>query len=300
MPELPEVETIRRGLDRALAGRVICDVCISETRLRRKVDARRLKVFTVGQAIEKVDRRAKYLLCRLSNQATLILHLGMSGRILLCDHSLPLEKHDHIQFRLDDGRELRFRDPRRFGLVDAVANDELANHSLFANLGIEPFDPACTAQFLFERSRRLTKPIKNFLMDGTIIVGIGNIYANEALFRTRLHPQAAAGKLKLPDWRKLLKAIHETLELAIAAGGTTLNDFHDSDGAMGYFQQQLLVYGREGEACHVCGKKIKRVVQAGRSTFYCRHCQAKKSALTSTISKVKKLGKGISETRKRR
>jgi formamidopyrimidine-DNA glycosylase len=276
MPELPEVETIRRGLDRALSGRIIRDVCISETRLRRKVDAQRLKLFTVGQTIEKVDRRAKYLLCRLSNQATLILHLGMSGRILLCDNSLPLEKHDHIQFRLDDGRDLRFRDPRRFGLVDAVANDELANHSLFANLGIEPFDPACTPQFLLERSRRLTKPIKNFLMDGTIIVGIGNIYANEALFRARINPQRAAGKLKLQEWKKLLKAVQKTLELAIAAGGTTLNDFHDSDGAMGYFQQQLLVYGREREACHVCGKRIKRIVQAGRSTFYCRQCQAGK------------------------
>jgi formamidopyrimidine-DNA glycosylase len=275
MPELPEVETIRRGLDRALAGRRIREVCIAETRLRRKVNAQRLKTLTAGQAIEKIDRRAKYLLCRLSNEATLILHLGMSGRILLCDEALPLEKHDHIQFRLDDDRELRFRDPRRFGLVDAVANGELQNHPLFANLGIEPFDPGCTPEFLFERSRRLTKPIKNFLMDGSLIVGIGNIYANEALFRARMHPQLPAGKLKLQDWQKLLKSVHQTLELAIAAGGTTLNDFHDSDGAMGYFQQQLLVYSRDGESCSVCGRRIKRIVQAGRSTFYCRHCQAK-------------------------
>lgn len=276
MPELPEVETVRRGLQRALSGRVIREVRIVETRLRRKVDSRRLKTLTTSQRIEEIDRRAKYLLCRLSNQATLILHLGMSGRILLCDEAVPLEKHDHIQFRLDDGRELRFRDPRRFGLVDAVANGDLQEHVLFANLGIEPFDPACTPKFLFERSRRLTKPIKNFLMDGSIIVGVGNIYANEALFRARINPKIAAGKLKLPDWRKLLKSVHKTLELAIAAGGTTLNDFHDSDGAMGYFQQQLMVYGRDGEACHVCGGKIKRIVQAGRSTFYCSHCQAKR------------------------
>jgi len=276
MPELPEVETIRRGLQRALSGRVIREVRIAETRLRRKVDARRLKTLTIGQRIEDVDRRAKYLLCRLSNQATLILHLGMSGRILLCDEAVPLEKHDHIQFCLDDGRELRFRDPRRFGLVDAAANGELQNHPLFANLGIEPFDPSCTPKFLFVRSRRLTKPIKNFLMDGSIIVGVGNIYANEALFRAKINPQIAAGKLQLQEWKKLLKAVHKTLKLAIAAGGTTLNDFHDSDGAMGYFQQQLMVYSRDGEACHVCGGKIKRIVQAGRSTFYCRHCQAKR------------------------
>jgi len=276
MPELPEVETVRRGLQRALSGRVICEVRVAETRLRRKVNAQRLKTLTTGQRIEDIDRRAKYLLCRLSNHATLILHLGMSGRILICDESLPLEKHDHIQFRLDDGRELRFRDPRRFGLVDAVANDELQDHPLFANLGIEPFDPACTPAFLFERSRRLTKPIKNFLMDGSIIVGVGNIYANEALFRAKLNPKIAAGKLKIQEWKKLLKVVHKTLELAIAAGGTTLNDFHDSDGAMGYFQQQLMVYSRDGEACHVCGGKIKRIVQAGRSTFYCSHCQTKR------------------------
>jgi len=275
MPELPEVETIRRGLNRALSGRVIRELRIAETRLRQKVDAQRLKRLSVGRKIESIDRRAKYLLCRLDNDATLIFHLGMSGRLLLCSESLPLEKHDHIQFRLNDGRELRFRDPRRFGLVDAMANGVLDKHPLFANLGIEPFDPACTPEFLFARSRRLSKPIKNFLMDGSIIVGIGNIYANEALFRARLHPELPAGKLKLPDWQKLLKSIHKTLELAIAAGGTTLNDFHDSDGAMGYFQQQLMVYDREGQACYACGKKIKRIVQAGRSTFYCRHCQAK-------------------------
>lgn len=276
MPELPEVETIRRGLNRALSGRVILKVRIAETRLRRKVDAQRLLRLAVGQTIEQTDRRAKYVLCRLANDATLILHLGMSGRLLLCAESLPLEKHDHIQFRLDDGRELRFRDPRRFGLVEAVANGDLPNHPLFENLGIEPFDPACTPAFLFERARRLTKPIKNFLMDGTIIVGVGNIYANEALFRARLHPQMSAGRLKFAQWEKLLTALHETLELAIAAGGTTLNDFHDSDGAMGYFQQQLQVYSREKEACHVCGRKIKRIMQAGRSSFYCAHCQAKR------------------------
>ncbi len=276
MPELPEVETVRRGLQRALSGRVIQEVRIGETRLRRKVDSRQLKMLTTGQRIEEVDRRAKYLLCRLSNQATLILHLGMSGRILICDEAAPLEKHDHIQFRLDDGRELRFRDPRRFGLVDAIENGELKNHPLFVNLGIEPFDPACTPKFLFERSRRLTKPIKNFLMDGSIIVGVGNIYANEALFRAKINPKIAAGNLRLPDWRKLLKSVHKTLELAMAAGGTTLNDFHDSDGAMGYFQQQLMVYSRDGEACRACGGKIKRIVQAGRSTFYCPHCQAKR------------------------
>jgi formamidopyrimidine-DNA glycosylase len=276
MPELPEVETIRAGLHRALRGRVIREVHITETRLRRTVDPQRLKDLTVGQGIASVDRRAKYLLCRLSNQATLVLHLGMSGRILLCDEALPLERHDHIQFRLDDGREVRFRDPRRFGLVDAFENGELQKHPLFANLGIEPFDPACTPEFLFERSRQLTKPIKNFLMDGSIIVGVGNIYANEALFRAKINPKIAAGKLKRPEWRKLLKSVHKTLELAIAAGGTTLNDFHDSDGAMGYFQQQLMVYSRDGEGCYVCGRKIKRLVQAGRSTFYCPHCQAKR------------------------
>lgn len=274
MPELPEVETIRRGLDRTLSGRTIRQVHVAETRLRRKVDARRLRRLSVGQRIVKVDRRAKYLLCRLGNGATVIMHLGMSGRLLLCPETARLEKHDHIQFHLDDGRQLRFRDPRRFGAVEVVGNGPLSDHPLLANLGLEPFDPACTPAFLCQRAQRLTRPIKNFLMDSRVLVGVGNIYANEVLFRAQIYPKRPAGKLKHAHWEKLLGALHETLAQAIAAGGTTISDFHDSDGSMGYFQQQLLVYGRHGEPCFVCGRRIKRLVQAGRGTFYCPHCQA--------------------------
>jgi len=273
MPELPEVETIRRGLERALIGQTIRRVKIREARLRQPVNVSKLKKWINGQQVRSLRRRAKYLLCEMENRAHLVLHLGMSGRLLYCEKKLPLQKHDHIQFVFDNGRELRFCDPRRFGMVDAVPPGKLQSYSHFQNLGPEPLSPEFTAEYLNARAQRLSRPIKNFLMDAAVVVGVGNIYASESLFRAGINPQKPSGQLRREEWKKLAGAIRETLKLAIATGGTTLNDFHDSDGEMGYFQQHLMVYDRTGEPCHVCGAKIKRIVQAGRSSFYCPRCQ---------------------------
>lgn len=275
MPELPEVETVRRGLQRVMIGKTISEIHIHETRLRFPVKPRSLRKWIARQSITAVERRAKYVLCRMSNDAHLVIHLGMSGRLLWCNAARELEKHDHIQFVLEDGDELRFRDPRRFGLVDAIAPGKLEDYVHFRHLGIEPFSAAFTPEVLFEQTRGLTRPIKNYLMDANKIAGVGNIYANEALFRVGIHPEQAAGKLQLRDWQKLVKALRKILETAIASGGTTLNDFYNSDGEMGYFQQHLKVYSREGEPCATCGATIRRIVQLGRSSYFCPKCQSK-------------------------
>jgi formamidopyrimidine-DNA glycosylase len=275
MPELPEVETVRRGLERVVLGKTISEIRVRETRLRFPVKPKILRKWIAAQSIVAVERRAKYVLCRMSNEAHLVIHLGMSGRLLWCHHSLPLEKHDHIQFALDDGDELRFRDPRRFGLVDAIAPGNLDDYVHFRHLGLEPLSAGFTPKILFEQAQGLARPIKNHLMDGNRIVGVGNIYANESLFRAGIHPETPAGRLRLEDWQRLAKAVRYVLRTAIASGGTTLNDFYNSDGEMGYFQQYLKVYSREGEACEDCRATIKRLVQLGRSTYFCPQCQKK-------------------------
>jgi formamidopyrimidine-DNA glycosylase len=277
MPELPEVETIRRGLKRVLIGETIRQIKIHETRMRQPLNARKLRRLVAGQTVRALHRRAKYLLCEMENGAHLVLHLGMSGRLLYCEKSRPLEKHDHVQFIFNNGHELRFCDPRRFGMVDAVPPGKLPDYLHFQSLGIEPLSPELTADYLYARARGLSRPIKNFLMDGTVVVGVGNIYASESLFRAGISPNKPSGKLRREEWERLTQAVRETLKLSIATGGTTLNDFHNSDGEMGYFQQHLMVYGRAGEPCHACGRKIRRLVQAGRSSFYCPQCQKLKS-----------------------
>jgi len=273
MPELPEVETIRRGLERVLIGQNIRQIKVRETRFRQPVNIAKLRKLVSGQQIAALHRRAKYLLCELENRAHLVIHLGMSGRLLYCKKTLPVQKHDHIRFVFNNGHELRFCDPRRFGMVDAVPPGGLQDYLHFQNLGPEPLSPQFTAAYLAARAKRLSRPIKNFLMDGAVVVGVGNIYASEALFRAGLNPKKPSGKLSAPEWGKLVRAIRATLKLAIARGGTTFNDFHNSDGEIGYFQQELMVYDRAGQPCHVCKSKIRRMVQAGRSSFYCPRCQ---------------------------
>lgn len=275
MPELPEVETVRRGLERVIIGKTVSAIHVHETRFRFPLKPKLLRQWIAEQTITAVERRAKYVLCRMSNEAHLVIHLGMSGRLLWCDGALPLEKHDHVQFMLADGDELRFRDPRRFGLVDAIAPGKVDDYIHFRHLGIEPLSGEFTPKTLFEQAQGLARPIKNHLMDANRIVGVGNIYANESLFRAGLHPETPAGKLRLDDWQRLAKAVRYVLKTAIASGGTTLNDFYNSDGEMGYFQQYLKVYSREGEACEACGATIKRIVQLGRSTYFCPKCQKK-------------------------
>ena len=273
MPELPEVETIRRGLERVLVGQTVRQIKVRETRFRRPVNVAKLKKLVSGQQIEALHRRAKYLLCELENRAHLVIHLGMSGRLLYCKKTLPRQKHDHVQFVFTNGHELRFYDPRRFGMVDAVPPGGLPHYFHFQNLGPEPLSPQFTAAYLAARAKKLSRPIKNFLMDGAVVVGVGNIYASESLFRAGINPKKPGGKLNAVEWKNLARAVRATLKRAIAAGGTTFNDFHNSDGEMGYFQQELMVYDRAGEPCHVCGQTIRRLVQAGRSSFYCPRCQ---------------------------
>jgi formamidopyrimidine-DNA glycosylase len=273
MPELPEVETVRRRLLPALAGRRIVGVDVRERRLRSPIDPMALASLVSGRRVEDVSRRAKYLLVHLEGGSCLLIHFGMSGRLALVPASAPLEEHVHVRFGLDDGLELRFRDHRRFGLVEALLESELECDRRLRELGMEPLSRSCTARFLEERSRGLKKPVKNFLMDARHLVGVGNIYASEALFAAGVHPERAAGRLGRERWLRLAKAVKRVLRDAIRQGGTTISDFQDPAGAAGYFQVRLRVYGREGEACGRCGSTIRRKVMAGRSSFYCPRCQ---------------------------
>jgi formamidopyrimidine-DNA glycosylase len=273
MPELPEVETVRRTLEPHLVGRRIVSVLVRDARLRFGIDSARLRDLTEGRRVRALRRRAKYLLLDLESDSILMIHLGMTGRLGVQKPERPRQKHDHVIFALDDGRELRFNDARRFGLVEAFAASEESGHPRLAHLGIEPLAEAGAVKELIAASRGLSKPVKNFLMDGTRLVGVGNIYATEALWRARLKPTRPVGKLSKAEWRVLWRAVRATLTDAIEQGGTTLRDFVNGDGEAGYFAIRLRVYDREGESCRRCGRRIKRIVQAGRSTFYCPGCQ---------------------------
>jgi formamidopyrimidine-DNA glycosylase len=273
MPELPEVETIRRSLEPHLVGRRITAVAVREARLRERVNTAALRRACMDREIVGLGRRAKYLLCHLAGGRTLIIHLGMSGRLVIEPAERPLQPHDHVQFRLDDGRELRFHDPRRFGRVTLGETEHLDRHPLFRHLGPEPLGPGFTGAYLAERARGRRLAVKNFLMDGRIVVGVGNIYACEALYVAAIHPNTAAGRIRPPRWERLAAAVREVLEDSLRAGGTSLNDYVDGNGRAGLYQLRLHVYGREGEPCRRCGAPIRRVLHGARSTFYCPHCQ---------------------------
>lgn len=270
MPELPEVETIRRGLEPALRGRTITQVVLRHTQLRLPL-APELTRILPGQRVIAVERRAKYLLLRL-DQGVLLLHLGMSGYLRLVTAEAVLQNHDHIDLQFDDGIILRFNDARRFGLMLWLGAGA-ADHPLLAGLGPEPWDAAMTGDYLHEVAAGRTSAIKNLIMDQRIVVGVGNIYASEALYRSGIAPQAAAGRISRPRCHRLAEAIRSVLTEAVAAGGTTLRDFRDSQGKPGYFSQQLHVYGRAGEPCHGCGRPISSRRIGGRSSFFCRQCQ---------------------------
>lgn len=273
MPELPEVETVRRSLLAGLVGRRIESVEVRERRLRSRVDAAALGHQVRGRRVVDLSRRGKYLLLHLEGDRRLIVHLGMTGRLLLTPRSAPIERHMHIRFALDNDLELRFHDHRRFGLVEASDALAIAADRRFSGLGVEPLSRACSARHLYERSRGLRRPIKTFLMDARQIAGVGNIYASEALFLAGIRPRRPAGRLSYPAWQKLTMAMKKVLRDAIRQGGTTLKDFQNAHGEAGYFQVYLRVYGRAGEPCSRCGRSIRRLVLAGRSTFYCPRCQ---------------------------
>ena len=271
VPELPEVEVTRRGLMPHLTGRMISAVAVRQPQLRWPVP--RAVRLLAGRKVQAVRRRGKYLLLDCGD-GHLILHLGMSGSLRVLPHGTPAEKHDHFDLVLGD-RLIRLRDPRRFGAV-LWTQAPVDEHPLIANLGIEPLSRALDPARLFALTRLRRTAIKLFLMDGRQVVGVGNIYASESLFRAGIDPRTRAGRLSLERCARLSKAIKETLRSAIRAGGSSLRDYVGADGGRGDAQSRHSVYEREGMACGRCGAKVKRVVQGARSTYYCPGCQKRK------------------------
>jgi formamidopyrimidine-DNA glycosylase len=270
MPELPEVETVKRGLEPLICGHRIVHVECRVPRLRLPLDPR-LDTLVSGQRILGLARRAKYLLFSLEH-GTLLLHLGMSGVLRLVAPKVPLAKHDHVDLELDDGRLLRLNDTRRFGLLLYLQGDPLV-HPLLQHLGPEPLAGDLADDYLYHCSRKRNQAIKTLIMDQKLLVGVGNIYASEALFAAGIDPRRPAVSLKRKEAIRLLQCIQAILAEAIIAGGTTLKDFRQSDGRPGYFSQQLQVYGRKGESCVQCEGEIQQLVLGQRSTFYCGKCQ---------------------------
>ncbi len=270
MPELPEVETTRRGLLAAMEGVRIEHAVVRERRMRQPI-SRALPACVAGLTVRALHRRAKYLLIDCGS-GTLIVHLGMSGRLWLVDSNTPPEKHDHFDLVLANGKTVRLRDPRRFGCVLWVT-DDVMQHKLLASLGPEPLSADFTGAALYNALRKRGSAIKLVIMDSHVVVGVGNIYASEALFRAGISPRIAARRLTRARCDVLAGVIRETLSAAITAGGSSIRDYVGSDGMTGNFQSNFAVYGRDGEPCHACGTTIKCLVQGQRSTFYCSVCQ---------------------------
>ena len=269
MPELPEVETTRRGLAPHLLGRRVIALDIRQPRLRWPIP-RELRTLLPGQRIEAIERRAKYLLVH-TDPGSALLHLGMSASLRVLPLGAPAGAHDHVDWHLDSGHMLRYTDPRRFGCQLWQPRGEV--HPLLAGLGPEPLSDDFAGDLLWLRSRGRKAAVKLFLMDQAIVVGVGNIYASEALFAAGIHPKRAAGSISRARYVRLANEVKRILAHAIARGGTTLRDFIDPDGVPGYFEQELFAYGREGEPCRVCGTPIRASVIGQRSTFHCTRCQ---------------------------
>ncbi len=269
MPELPEVETTRRGIEPLLAGRVVRGLTLRCSGLRRPFDPN-LAGLLSGRRLKAVRRRAKYLLFDFPH-GSLLLHLGMSGSLRVADPGVPAGRHDRADIDFS-GRVLRLTDPRKFGLL-LWGGYEADSHPLLRDLGPEPLSASFDASCLLACCRARRTTIKSLIMDQKVVVGIGNIYASEALFRAGIHPARECFRLSASDCERLVAAIRDVLSRAIEAGGTTLRDFQQADGRPGYFRLELQAYGRGGEPCRVCGRSIERVRLAGRSTYYCPRCQ---------------------------
>lgn len=270
MPELPEVETVRRGLALKMTGRHIVKAELRRQDLRRPFPPMLARTLT-GAKIGRLARRGKYILIELDDNGTLLLHLGMSGRITAGPGDVPHAPHDHVVLTLDDGTVVRFNDARRFGLLDYMRRGEEAAHPLLAGMGPEPLEPGFDGKYLAQRLAGKMTPIKAALLDQKIVAGLGNIYVCEALYRAGVSPRRLAATVSGARAGKLVKAIRATLTDAIEAGGSSLRDYVQADGELGYFQHQWAVYGREGEPCPGCTCKegVRRIVQSGRSTFFC-------------------------------
>ena len=279
MPELPEVETARRGLEPHLVGRTVHDVEVRERRLRYPVPAK-LGEKIKRRRLQNITRRGKYLLFHFAN-GVLIAHLGMSGSLRVVSGRLPPDKHEHLDIVFSGDKCLRYRDVRKFGLFlwseshvkgGHVKGDVMA-HRLLANLGVEPLSPEFDGAYLHKAAQGRQTPVKNLIMNSRVVVGVGNIYASEALFLAKINPARSAGRIGRQRYDVLAGAIGEVLRKAIKKGGTTLRDFVREDGEPGYFSLSLNVYGREGEACVNCARPIKRRTLGQRSSFYCAYCQ---------------------------
>lgn len=272
MPELPEVEVIRRGLAPRMLGRTFQAVAVGDKTLRRQAAPQELHHWIPGRRLLTLRRRGKYLLFRLEGGVTLLMHLGMTGRLLLVPVPSPPLPHVHLTFHLEGGLALLFQDSRRFGQV-LVFPPQAAPPPPLAQVGREPLSTRVTGEWLAAQARGRARAIKNFLLDGKVVAGIGNIYASEILFAAGLHPGTPVSRLSLKDWERVLRETRRILQAAIRQGGTTVNDYLNSRGETGLFQTALLVYGREGEPCRQCGGAVRRLPQGGRSTFFCPLCQ---------------------------
>lgn len=270
MPELPEVETTLRGLAPVMKGREIARVDVLSERLRVPIP-KDFKKKVQGARVKDLTRRGKYMLLHLDNGQSIILHLGMSGRMIV--DAPPFQKrtsgHDHVVLQVKDGPRVIFNDPRRFGILLLSPTKDLESHKSLARMGPEPFDKKFTGAYLVKRFNNKKSPVKVALMDQGVVAGIGNIYAAEALYEAKIHPARAAGSLKAAESAALVKSLRAVLKRAIQWGGSSLKDFRHADGKLGYFQHHFSVYDRAGQKCRKCGATIERIVQGGRSTFFC-------------------------------
>lgn len=282
MPELPEVETVRTGLSPVMEGQVIAKATVNRPDLRWPFPDRMAERLT-GARIDQLRRRSKYILADLDRGETLLIHLGMSGRMTVSgdplgrfvhDHPTP-EKHDHVVFDMASGARVTFNDPRRFGAMDLMATPEADSHPLLSVLGPEPLGNAFNEAYFLAAVKPRRTPIKTALLDQKLVAGLGNIYVCEALFRAGIAPTRRTDRIATPRLAELVPIIRDVLTEAIAAGGSSLKDYRQADGELGYFQHSFDVYGREGAPCRTpgCGATIRRVVQSGRSSFYCPQCQ---------------------------
>ncbi|MEO7101150.1 MAG: bifunctional DNA-formamidopyrimidine glycosylase/DNA-(apurinic or apyrimidinic site) lyase [Luteolibacter sp.] len=271
MPELPEVETTRRGIEPYVTGVRVAEVVVRRHDLRLPVSEDITAI--EGQVIQGAARRSKYLLLPVDDGSTLLIHLGMSGSLRVIDPAEGWKKHDHVGITLENGKQLRFQDPRRFGLILRLTESDPMTHSLLASLGPEPLEKDFTTAHLHGICKKRSAAIKLVIMDSKVVVGVGNIYASEALFRAGIRPQTAADKISKARLGKLVAAIRAVLTDSIVEGGTTLRDFLNSDGEPGYFKQRLFVYGRNDEPCRICETLVQQFVLGQRSTYWCPRCQ---------------------------
>lgn len=273
MPELPEVEVVRQSLEPFVQGQVIREVQIYHSGIFHQLFTEEIFIETVlGHRIEALKRRGKYLLILLDSGKVLLVHLRMTGKLLFRENTIAREKHDHLILTLDDG-EIVYNDVRRFGGFIIFESEQEAQAYLDERLGLEPFSEAFTGEFLYQNTRRKEKPIKALLLDQTVVTGLGNIYADEVLFKSGIRPKKASRRLSRKECTLLVENIKGILEQAIAAGGSSINDYLNALGEAGHYQERHMVYGHGGEPCQVCGTPLKKVTLGGRTTVYCPNCQ---------------------------